>query len=112
MQFNSIAIKDTSKLTNMTSWINDNTPKNALFIGENHWRGWMELELEDERVFKYYSNQHSALKSIKDCKSESCYLVARTSDLLEYLDVYERTKPVYQNELFKVYQMEDIKGGR
>jgi hypothetical protein len=112
MQFNSIAIKDTSKLTNMTSWINDNTPKNALFIGENHWRGWMELELEDERVFKYYSNQHSALKSIKDCKSESCYLVARTSDLLEYLDVYERTKPVYQNELFKVYRMEDIKGGR
>src|SRR5918993_616929 len=112
MQFNSIAIKDTSKLTNMTSWINDNTPKNALFIGENHWRGWMELELEDERVFKYYSNQHSALKSLKDCKSESCYLVSRTSDLLEYLDAYVRTKPVYQNKLFKVYQMEDIKGGR
>jgi hypothetical protein len=63
-------------------------------------------------VFKYYSNQHSALKSMKDCKSESCYLVARTSDPLEYLDVYVRTKPIYQNELFKVYQMEDIKGGR
>jgi hypothetical protein len=110
MQFNSIAIKDTSKLTSMTSWINDNTPRNALFIGENHWRGWMELKLEDERVFKYYSNQHSAL--IKVCKSESCYLVARTSDPLEYLDTYVRTKPVYQNELFKVYQIEDIKWGR
>ena len=70
----------------------------------------MELKLEDERVFKYYSNQHSAL--IKVCKSESCYLVARTSNPLEYQDVYVRTKPVYQNELFKVYQIEDIKGGR
>ena len=72
----------------------------------------MELELEDERVFKYYSNQHSALKSIEDCKSESCYLVERTSDLAEYLDSYVRAKPVFQNELFKVYQIEDIKGGR
>ena len=108
MQFNSIAIRNTFDLTSMISWINENTPADALFIGEKHWRGWMELELEDERDFMYYSNQDSALQLIEDCKPDSCYLIARTSNSLGLLNEGIRIKEVYQNELFKVYDIRNL----
>jgi hypothetical protein len=107
MQFNSIAIRSTPKLANMVSWINDNTPEDALFIGENHWRGWMELKLEDKRSFRYYDGQESAQQLIKHCRLESCYLIARTSDSLEYLNQKVSKKGLYQNELFKIYAISE-----
>ena len=107
MQFNSIAIKNSVKFTSMISWINDNTPKNALFIGENHWRGWMELELKEERNFMYYDSQESALHLVEHCKLESCYLIARTSDSLEYLNEKVGKKELYQNELLKIYAIRE-----
>ena len=108
MQFNSIAIRNTFDLTSMISWINENTPVDALFIGEKHWRGWMELELEDERDFMYYSSQDSALQLIEDCKPDSCYLIARTSNSLGFLNEGIRIEEVYQNELFKVYDIRNL----
>jgi hypothetical protein len=108
MQFNSIAIRNTFELTSMISWINENTPVDALFIGEKHWRGWMELELEDERDFMYYSSQDSALQLIEDCEPDSCYLIARTSNSLGLLNEDVGIKEVYQNELFKVYDIRNL----
>jgi hypothetical protein len=108
MQFNSIAIRNTFNLTSMISWINENTPVDALFIGEKHWRGWMELELEDERDYVYYSSQYSALQLIEDCEPDSCYLIARTSNSLGLLNEGIRIKEVYQNELFKVYEIRKL----
>jgi hypothetical protein len=108
MQFNSIAIRNTINLTSMISWINENTPVDALFIGEKHWRGWMELELEDERDFMYYSSQDSALELIEGCEPDSCYLIARTSNSLGLLNEDIRIKEVYQNKLFKVYNIRNL----
>jgi hypothetical protein len=108
MQFNSISIRNTIDLTSMISWINENTPVDALFIGEKHWRGWMELELEDERDFMYYSSQDSALELIEGCELDSCYLIARTSNSLGLLDEDIRIKEVYQNKLFKVYDIRNL----
>jgi hypothetical protein len=106
MQFNSIAIRNTFDLTSMISWINENTPVDALFIGEKHWRGWMELELEDGRDFVYYSGQDSSLQLIEDCEPDSCYLIARTSNSPGLLHMDIRIKEVYENELFKVYAID------
>jgi hypothetical protein len=108
MQFNSIAIRNTINLTSMISWINENTPEDALFIGEKHWRGWMELELEDERDFMYYSSQDSALELIEGCEPDSCYLIARTSNSLGLLNEDIRIKEVYENKLFKVYNIRNL----
>ncbi|HYZ94544.1 MAG TPA: hypothetical protein VE566_02175 [Nitrososphaeraceae archaeon] len=108
MQFNSIAIRNTFDLTSMISWMNENTPVDALFIGEKHWRGWMELNLEDERDFMYYSSQDSALQLIEDCEPDYCYLIARTSNSLGLLNEGIRFKEVYQNELFKVYDIRNL----
>jgi hypothetical protein len=108
MQFNSIAIRNTINLTSMISWINENTPEDALFIGEKHWRGWMELELEDERDFMYYSSQDSALELIEGCEPDSCYLIARTSNSSGLLNEDIRIKEVYENKLFKVYNIRNL----
>ena len=104
MQLNSVARRNTFDLTNMISWRKENTPVDALFIGEKHWRGWMELELEDERDFMYYSSQDSALQLIEDCEPVSCYFIAKTSNSLGLLNEDVRIKEVYQNDLFKVIQ--------
>jgi hypothetical protein len=69
----------------------------------------MELELEDERDFMYYSSQDSALEElIEGCELDSCYLIARTSNSLGLLDEDIRIKEVYQNKLFKVYDIRNL----
>jgi hypothetical protein len=68
----------------------------------------MELELEDERDFMYYSSQDSALHLIEDCEPDSCYLIVRTSNSLGLLNEDIRIKEVYQNELFKVYDLRNL----
>ena len=68
----------------------------------------MELELEDERDFMYYSGQDSALELIEGCEPDSCYLIARTSNSLGLLNEDIRIKEVYQNKLFKVYVIRNL----
>ena len=41
MQFNSIDVEDNDDILSTISWINKNTEKDALIVGENHWRGFM-----------------------------------------------------------------------
>jgi hypothetical protein len=66
------------------------------------------LEVKDERDFVSYSSQDSALQLIEDCEPDSCYLIARTSNSLGLLNEDIRIKEVYQNELFKVYDIKNL----
>ena len=56
MQFNSIDVEDNDDILSTISWINKNTEKDALIVGENHWRGFMEIYLEDERIYHFSEN--------------------------------------------------------
>src|SRR3712207_7538012 len=40
--------------------INENTEHNAIIVGEPQWRGFMELYLEDDRIY-HFSNEPLAL---------------------------------------------------
>ncbi|HEX6282192.1 MAG TPA: hypothetical protein VFZ67_08185, partial [Nitrososphaera sp.] len=53
MQFNSIAVEDNDDLISTIAWINKNTEQDALIVGESHWRGFMELYLEDKRTYHF-----------------------------------------------------------
>jgi hypothetical protein len=53
MQFNSLDVNDSSKLTSAIDWINRNTETVAVIVGEKHWRGFMELYLKDERIYRF-----------------------------------------------------------
>ena len=53
MQFNSVDLKDNEDLINAIDWINTNTEKNAMIIGDKHLRGWMKTLLKEDRSFQF-----------------------------------------------------------
>jgi len=56
MQFNSLDTEDSDKLLSVIDWINRNTEQDAVIVGEKHWRGFMELHLEDGRTYRFSDN--------------------------------------------------------
>ena len=108
MQFNSIAVKDTGELLRTINWINENVPKDAIIIGEKHWRGWMEIKLQEDRSFLYYSDTSGILQFWQNCRLENCYFLARSSQSLENVSGIT-TRQVYHNNLFTIYEIDSIK---
>jgi hypothetical protein len=56
MQFNSLDVTDNGKMTSAIAWINENTAQDAVIVGEKHWRGFMEVYLQDQRTYRFSSN--------------------------------------------------------
>jgi hypothetical protein len=108
MQFNSIAVKDTGELLKTINWINENVPKDAIIIGEKHWRGWMEIKLQEDRSFLYYSNSSGILQIWQNCRLENCYFLARSSQSLENVSGIT-TRQVHHNNLFTIFEIDSIK---
>ena len=108
MQFNSIAVKDTGELLKTINWINENVPKDAIIIGEKHWRGWMEIKLQEDRSFLYYSDTSGILQFWQNCRLENCYFLARSSQSLENVSGIT-TRQVYHNNLFTIYEIDSIR---
>jgi hypothetical protein len=108
MQFNSIAVKDTGELLKTINWINENVPKDAIIMGEKHWRGWMEIKLQEDRSFLYYSGTSGILQFWQNCRLENCYFLARSSQSLENVSGIT-TRQVYHNNLFTIYEIDSIK---
>jgi hypothetical protein len=111
MQFNSLTVKDTDELLKTIAWINENTPTNATIVGEKHWRGWMEIKLQEDRGFVYSSNRYGVIQSNQDCRLDYCYLLTRSSDSFDYLKESVR-KHVYHSNLFTLYEIRSIVGTR
>ena len=53
MQFNSLDIQDNGRMLSAISWLNENTEPDAVIVGEKHWRGFMELHLQNERTYRF-----------------------------------------------------------
>jgi hypothetical protein len=96
MQFNSLKLSDNNKIISAISWINKNTQPNAIIIGEKHWRGFMELYLQDHRTF-HFSDDLSALASglIKHRVDGPVYLI-------QYWDTRNNNSNIYSNNLFSI----------
>jgi hypothetical protein len=111
MQFNSLTVKDTDELLKSIAWINENTPTNATIVGEKHWRGWMEIKLQDDRKYSYNSNRYEVIQSNQNCHLHYCFLLTHSSDSLDYLNERVR-KHVYHSNLFTLYEIRSIVGTR
>jgi hypothetical protein len=96
MQFNSLELSDNNKIISAISWINKNTQPNAIIIGEKHWRGFMELYLQDHRTFRF-SDDLPALASglIKHRVDGPVYLI-------QYSDTRNKNSNIYSNNLFSI----------
>jgi len=74
MQFNSLDIQDNDKLLSTITWINHNTERDAIIVGEKHWRGFMELYLEDERTYRFSDNPPVLAEALEK-QGENVYLI-------------------------------------
>ncbi len=74
MQFNSLDIRDNGKLLSAIDWINQNTEHDAVILGEKHWRGFMELYLEEDREYQYFNSQQDLAEAIER-SGEKSYLI-------------------------------------
>jgi hypothetical protein len=79
MQFNSLDVQDNEKLLSAIAWINRNTEPDAVVVGEKHWRGFMELYLEDERTYRF-SSDPLALAQALERQNEPAYLITYDAD--------------------------------
>lgn len=109
LQFNSIAVKDTDELLESINWINEKIPQNAIIFGEKHWRGWMEIKLQDGRSFQYYTDNSGILKLSQNCRLDNCYILVRSAQSVDDLNGV-KTRQVYHNNLFTIFEVDSIKG--
>jgi hypothetical protein len=92
MQFNSIDVEDNDDLLSTIAWINKNTELDALIVGENHWRGFMELYLEDKRTY-HFSEDPQAFAETLINRGQKVYLIefnTKSSTLFVVKDINNR----------------------
>ncbi|HKH85574.1 MAG TPA: hypothetical protein VKA40_03405 [Nitrososphaera sp.] len=65
MQFNSVDIRDNDNLLSAISYINKNTERNSIIVGEPHWRGFMELYLKDDRIYHFSNDPHALVTTLE-----------------------------------------------
>jgi hypothetical protein len=80
MQFNSLDIEDNKNLLSAIAWLNENTERNATVVGEKHWRGFMELYLEDGRRY-LSSDDPSTLAAALEQQYKHVYLISVKGNL-------------------------------
>ena len=74
MQFNSIDVEDNDDLLSTIAWINKNTEQDALIVGESHWRGFMELYLEDNRTYHFSEDPQTFAETLMN-RGQQVYLI-------------------------------------
>jgi hypothetical protein len=99
MQFNSLQVSETYKMMSAISWINKNTQPNAIIIGEKHWRGFMELYLQDHRSFRFSDDLPTLTTGlIKHGPNAPIYMI-------HYADNRSKNTDVYSNILFSIFKI-------
>jgi len=101
MQANSVGIKDTDKIINAVSWINNNTDQNAIITGDKSLRGWMEMDLKENRTYFFSENLNNKFLDKVIEEHKNIYLVA-------YIKEPNSTSisEVYSNGKFNIYKMD------
>ena len=101
MQFNSVDIKENPKLLSAIDWINKNTRPNATIIGASHLRGWMELELENDRTFRFFNTNDGLVNFLRNSKSQNTYIFALKGESPDLRGL--KVKSVYSSEIVRLY---------
>lgn len=78
MQFNSIDIQDNPEILSTIEWINQNTEADAVIVGEKHWRGFMEIYLQDQRTYRFSENPQTLAEAIEK-QGKAVYLITYDS---------------------------------
>lgn len=94
-------LSDNGKLLAAISWLNTHTESNATIIGDKAWRGWMEIHLKDQRMYRFLENL-SAFTNTLNNKYQHVYLLAHFTQKIPDHSLHV----VYSNDIFRVFQVE------
>jgi hypothetical protein len=83
MQFNVLDVDDNDALLDTIERINQSTERDALIVGAKHWRGFMELNLADERTYKFSDNPRD-LGLAHSRLGRSVYLLEPSGEATEF----------------------------
>ena len=86
MQFNSLDIKDNHNLVSSIAWLNENTEQDAIIVGEKHWRGFMDLYLEDARSYKSSDYPSRTAEALSE-QERHVYLISVVDGLQTDFDI-------------------------
>jgi len=103
MQFNALDIYDNDNLIDLVSWINNNTDPHSLIIGEKHWRGWMEIKLQDERNYVFSDDVYALYKNLVSEHTTSFYMIA--SNGIKLPETLANIEMVYSNHIFSLFKI-------
>ena len=102
MQFNAMDISDNDNLMHLISWINNNTDPNSVIIGEKHWRGWMEIKLQDKRIY-FFSDDVNALSKDLFNKHAEFYMITNNGNQPSL--IFQNIEVVYSDHIFNLYKI-------
>ena len=103
MQFNSLNISDNDNLIDLISWINTNTDPNSLIIGRKHWRGWMEVKLQDKRVYLFSDDVYGLYRSLAADKHTNLYII--TTSGKQASETFKDIQMVYSDNIFNLFRI-------
>jgi hypothetical protein len=91
MQFNSLDIDDNNNLLSAIEWLNKNTEHDAIVVGEKHWRGFMDMNLEDERTY-VSSDDARLLAQNLVAQGKPAYLISAVGSLQTNFTIEHKAK--------------------
>ena len=104
MQFNALDIYDNDNLIDLVSWINNNTDPHSLIIGEKHWRGWMEIKLQDERNYVFSDDIYALYKNLVSEHTTSFYMITSNGIKLPP-ETIKNIEMVYSDQIFNLFKI-------
>ncbi|MCI0558423.1 MAG: hypothetical protein MN733_08000 [Nitrososphaera sp.] len=94
MQFNALDIKDNDELVMAIERINRDTENDAVVVGEKHWRGFMEIYLQDDRTYRFSQDPEVLAAALADTRKD-VYLITldqETRDLFTLTRVEDKDR--------------------
>jgi hypothetical protein len=104
MQFNALDIYDNDNLIDLVSWINNNTDPHSLIIGEKHWRGWMEIKLQDERDYIFSDDVYALYKKLVSEHTTSFYMIT-SNGIKPPPETLKNIEMVYSDQIFNLFKI-------
>ena len=105
MQFNVLDIYDNDNLIDLVSWINNNTDPHSLIIGEKHWRGWMEIKLQDERDYIFSDDIYALYKKLVREHTTSFYMITNNGIKPPPPETLKNIEMVYSDQIFNLFKI-------
>jgi hypothetical protein len=105
MQFNSLDIAHNDNLVDLITWINRNTDPNSLILGAKHWRGWMEIKLEDKRVYLSSDDLYGLYRSLAN-KQTNLYMITTSGTQQQPSETkFKNIEMVYSDHIFNLFKI-------